>query len=109
MRRWAQKRITGSNTVESASWVLAVISMVLLVVVGVVVKPDPPPERYNIEQILKQIKNQQRESKDIDTLRVFEKKNSEIGEVKKKIIEFGVNVEELSETVRVIPDFKQRE
>jgi septal ring factor EnvC (AmiA/AmiB activator) len=61
-----------------------------------------------IHPILKEVKNQERERKGIQKL--LENHNREIDEVERRINEFGVNLEALSEALRgLIVDFKQME
>jgi hypothetical protein len=74
-------------------------------VVGVEIKPEPPAEQDKIDQILKQMKNQDRESKLIQKL--FETHNRETGDVKYKTEVLEGNLEDLSETISVIWDFRQ--
>jgi hypothetical protein len=49
--------------VENACWFLELVLKVLLVVEGVEVNPGPPVEECQINEILKKVKSQERESK----------------------------------------------
>jgi hypothetical protein len=86
--------------VESANLFKGIVLIVLLVVGGVEVKPSPPAEQDTTDHILKQINNRDRESR--LSQKLLETNNRQIGDVKNIVKEFEVNLENLSETVRVI-------
>jgi hypothetical protein len=56
------------SEVESTNWLVGIVLMVVLVVVGVKVKSEPPAEPVLIGQILPQVKGQARECKVIQKL-----------------------------------------
>jgi len=51
----------GSCEVESANWLMGIASMVLLVVGGKARNPGPPAKYDKLDQIVKEVKNQEKE------------------------------------------------
>lgn len=85
---------------ESASLFKGIVFIVLLVVGGVEVKRSPPADQDTTDHILKEINNRDRESR--LSQKLLETNNRQIGDVKTIVKEFEVNLDGLSETVRVI-------
>jgi len=61
MGRRTKKRKLGSGEVESANWLMEIVSIVLLVMEGVAGNLGPPAKHDNIDQIFKEEKNQDKE------------------------------------------------
>jgi len=60
MGRWAKKRTFVSGDVEGANWLMGIASMAL-VVGGMAGNPGPPAKYDKMDQIFKEVKNQEKE------------------------------------------------
>jgi hypothetical protein len=65
-----EARISGSSEVESASWFIAIMFVVVLAAGGMEIKPRAPAEQDVIDQILEQVKNQERDINPLKTKRI---------------------------------------
>jgi hypothetical protein len=61
MGRCTKKRKLESGEVESANWLMEIGAIMLLVVEGVAGNPGPPAKHDKLDQIFKEVKNQEKE------------------------------------------------